>query len=110
MISTFAAVLVRGAAGSAFSFAASGIATAQMGGGHGGMGGGMGGFTLWPFVWSVVLLSVVAIVAYGVFVHGRASVEEQNQTDAALSTLRSRYARGELSEEEFEERRRRLKE
>ncbi|WP_276274275.1 SHOCT domain-containing protein [Haloarcula litorea] len=44
------------------------------------------------------------------FTHGRTPANEQTHTDTALSTLRSRYARGELSEEEFEERRRRLEE
>ncbi|CQH64604.1 DUF2078 family protein (plasmid) [Halobacterium hubeiense] len=95
-------------------FAVTGTVTAQMGGGHSGgmgeMGGGMGGFGWGPLLWSLLLLSVVFIVGYGVYTRGRAPAPEQSQTDTALSTLRSRYARGELSEEEFEERRRRLEE
>ncbi|WP_299269572.1 SHOCT domain-containing protein [Halorientalis sp.] len=90
-----------------------GIATAQHGGGHsggmGGMGGGMSGFGWWPIIWSLTLLSVVLIIGYGIYAHGRTPAE-RTHTDTALSTLRSRYARGELSEEEFEERRRRLEE
>lgn len=114
MISKFATALVRSTAGSALVFAVTGTATAQMGGGHsggtGGMGGGMAGFGWWPILWSLILLSVVLIVGYGVYTHGRTPDTEQSQTDTALSSLRSRYARGELSEEEFEERRRRLEE
>jgi len=111
MISKFATVGVRSTAGSALVFAVTGVATAQMGGGHsGGMGGGMGGFGWGPLLWSLLLLSVVLIVGYGAYTRGRAPAPEQSQTDTALSTLRSRYARGELSEEEFEERRRRLEE
>jgi putative membrane protein len=72
------------------------------------MGGGMSGFSWWPVVWSLLLLSVVVLVAYRAYTRGRAPADER--TDAALSTLRSRYARGEISEEEFDQRRRRLEE
>ncbi|WP_353633159.1 SHOCT domain-containing protein (plasmid) [Halobacterium sp. NMX12-1] len=105
--------MARGVFAAALIVPFSSIATAQHGGSSGGMGGmgsGIGGFIWWPLVWSVVLLSLVALVAYGVLVHRRSPVDERNQADAALSTLRSRYARGELSEEEFEKRRRRLEE
>lgn len=105
--------MARGVFAAALIVPFSSIATAQHGGGSGGMGGmggGMGGFIWWPLVWSVVLLSVLLIVGYGIYIHGRTPANEQTHTDTALSTLRSRYARGELSEEEFEERRRRLEE
>jgi putative membrane protein len=87
-----------------------GVAAAQHGGGDaGGMGGGMGGFGWWPLMWSLILLSVLVVVGYGVVSHGRRSANEHvHSDDDALSTLRTRYARGELSEEEFEERRRKL--
>ncbi|WP_123619630.1 SHOCT domain-containing protein [Halorubrum sp. CSM-61] len=111
MISKFSTVLVRSTAGSALLFAVTGTATAQMGSGHsGGMGGGMAGYGWWPVLWTLVLLSVVLIVGYAIHTHGRPPATEQSQADTALSTLRSRYARGEISEEEFEERRRRLEE
>ncbi|WP_227015812.1 SHOCT domain-containing protein [Haloarcula sp. JP-L23] len=70
----------------------------------------MGGFGWWPLIWSLILLSVVLIVGYAVYAHGRTPATGRSGTDTALSTLRSRYARGEISEEEFEERRRRLEE
>ncbi|GAB3679168.1 hypothetical protein GCM10028857_00090 [Salinarchaeum chitinilyticum] len=114
MTSKFTTTIARGTAGSILLSAFTGIATAQAGSGHsggmGGMDGAMGGFGWWPFLWSLILLSVLLIVGYGVYTHGRTPVNEQTHTDTALSTLRSRYARGELSEEEFEERRRRLEE
>jgi len=76
----------------------------------GGLGGGMSGFGWGHLIWSLILLSVVLILGYTAYVHGRTPATERSDTDTALSTLRSRYARGELSEEEFEERRRRLEE
>jgi putative membrane protein len=113
MTSTFTTTIVRSAVGSVLLAAVTGIATAQHGGGHsggmGGMSGGMGGFGWWPIIWSLTLLSVVLIIGYGIYAHGRTPAE-QTHTDTALSTLRSRYARGDISEEEFEERRRRLEE
>jgi putative membrane protein len=82
-----------------------------MGGGHAsGIEGGMAGLGWWPIIWSLILLSVVFVVGYAVYTRGRTQVSEHPQTDTALSTLRSRYARGEISEEEFEERRHRLEE
>lgn len=114
MTSTFSTTIVRSTVASILVAASAGIATAQHSGGHsggfGGMGGGMGGFGWWPLMWSLVLLSVLLIVGYGVFANGDAPTTERTHEDTALSTLRSRYARGELSEEEFEERRHRLEE
>jgi putative membrane protein len=111
VISTFTTTIVRSAVGSLLLTAVAGIATAQHYGGHyGGMGGGMSGFGWWPLIWSLLLLSVVLIVGYAVYADGRRPATERSDTDPALSTLRSRYARGEISEEEFEERRRRLEE
>lgn len=105
----FTTAVARGVFAAALLVPFSSIATAQDGG-MGGMGGGAGGVTAWPLGWSFILLSLVGLLAYSVFAHWRSSVDERNQTDAALSMLRSRYARGEVSEEEFEERRRRLEE
>lgn len=104
-------ILTQGVVGT-IGFASSiGVAAAQHSGGHaGGMGSGMGGFGWWPLMWSLILLSVLLLVGYGVFSHGRQSANEHVHSDDALSTLRTRYARGELSEEEFEERRRQLEE
>lgn len=78
---------------------------AMMGGGYGGVGGvaGFGGF-LWPLL---VIGGVVALLFWGGTGGGNAG-QEIDRSDSAVATLRERYARGELTEAEFEERRRRL--
>lgn len=82
-------------------------AAAQHGGGAMG-GGGVGWFGLGPLLWIVVLGAVVALVAGYTRPDGSAKTEPHSGTDGALAALRERYARGELSDEEFERRRQRL--
>ncbi|MFB6132596.1 MAG: SHOCT domain-containing protein [Halanaeroarchaeum sp.] len=75
-----------------------------MGGGMmGGVGLGMlgGGMFLGP----LLLLGLVILIAYGV-----TNGSERQSGNEAVETLRERYARGEIDEEEFEERRRMLEE
>ncbi|WP_148415535.1 SHOCT domain-containing protein [Haloferax sp. KTX1] len=92
---------------------------AAMGGGYGGGmmgGGGMrggswglfgGGMGLWGLLWMGLLL---AVPLYLVFAFGRRGRGTDSETDERpLSVLRTRYARGELSDDEFERRRERLK-
>ncbi|WP_435119988.1 SHOCT domain-containing protein [Halolamina sp. C58] len=69
----------------------------MMGGGWGGMGG-LGGFGM--LLWLLLLIGLVLALVYGV---GRGNGSERE--DTALAELRERYARGELSDEEFESRR-----
>lgn len=67
----------------------------------GGYGGMMGG---WMFLWPLLLI--------GGLVWFLGSFQNQPNSrgqDSALETLRAQYARGELSEEEFETRRRTLR-
>lgn len=77
----------------------------------GGWGGGVmdGASPLWGLgtmlVWLVVLVGVVYLV-YRAFAGGTAL---DGDTDRAMEELRVAYARGELSEEEFEQRRRNLR-
>ncbi|AUV84373.1 hypothetical protein C2R22_22790 (plasmid) [Salinigranum rubrum] len=89
---------------------ASGTAAAH-GGGYGGgmMGsgwsgiGGLGGFGMLGggmLLWSLLLIGLVLALVYGV---GRGNGTDRG--DTALAELRERYARGELSDEEFESRR-----
>lgn len=61
---------------------------------------------LWPWLlsWLVVLLIAVGVV----YVLYRAVTSTGSEEDAALEELRLAYARGDLSDEEFEERRQRL--
>lgn len=64
------------------------------------MGGGMWGIGfLWPLVW----LLVISLVAIGAIylVTRRTGSGESNQ---AMEILREQYARGEISDEEFDER------
>ena len=90
-----------------------GTASAQHGGGMMG-GGGYGGFGIPGFglvFWVLLVLGVVGLLAYAR--DGRRSRADTaartttgpGHTDRALETLRERYARGELTDEEFERRR-----
>lgn len=83
--------------------AVSGRASAQAPGGMGGMGGGTGGG--FGLLWLVVLVGL-GVVAVGAF---RSRSQPSAQADTAMETLRRRYARGELSEEEFDRRRESLR-
>ncbi|MFB6068822.1 MAG: SHOCT domain-containing protein [Halobacterium sp.] len=81
-----------------------------------GWGGGMGprgGMQApgWTFLLGPVmqLLFLVVLVGGG-YVFYRRVAENAASSDPALEELRVAYARGELSDEEFEERRRRLQE
>lgn len=60
---------------------------------------------MWPLMW-IVVLGVVLAIGYGVYRGGTSS--SAKRIDPALEELRSAYARGELSTEEFEERKERL--
>ena len=74
----------------------------MMGGGWGGMGG-LGLFGGGMFLWPLLLVGLVLLLVY------RTNREEPaSGPDTALAELRERYARGELSDEEFESRRRSL--
>lgn len=72
-------------------------------------GGGMmgtGGFGMvggWMFVVPLLLLGLVILLVVAF-----ADRDDAEPTDSALETLRRRYARGELTEEEYEARRRTL--
>jgi len=81
-------------------------AAAQHGTGAMGGGGGVGWFGLGPLLWIVVIGAIVALV--GGYARPSANTEPRSGTDGALAALRERYARGELSDEEFERRRQRL--
>lgn len=78
------------------------------GGGHM-WGGGMWSGTGAPWIWLVMWLVPLLILLGGGYLIYRA-IRRQSDTepDAALEELRLAYARGDLSNEEFEERRDRL--
>lgn len=93
----------------------SGIATAQEGGPTGGMGGGMngnlGGFGGWSILWVALTILALGLGIYAIVALQRTDSDRKDETaNDALSTLRVRYAQGEISDEEFEKKRLRLEE
>jgi putative membrane protein len=70
-----------------------------------GMWNGTGATWMW-FLMSVVPVAIVLAVGYLLYRLFRQPATRQ--ADPALEELRTAYARGEISDEEFEERRRRL--
>lgn len=93
--------LLVGASGTVAAHGGGGIGGGMMGGGWGGMGGlgGLGLFGGGMFLWPLLLIGLVLAVVYGVGNRGRT-----DQPDRVLTELRERYARGDLSDEEFEAR------
>ncbi|WP_435069796.1 SHOCT domain-containing protein [Haloplanus sp. C73] len=90
--------------------AASGTAAAHGGGGHSGgmMGGGGwglfgGGMGLWGLLWMGLLIAVPLYLAYSLL-----NSDSGGDDSRPLAVLRERYARGELSDEEFDRRRKQL--
>ncbi len=89
--------------------AATGTAAAHGGGSYGGdmMGGGWGLFGgamgLWGLLWMGLLIAVPLYLIYALLNRGSGGNNEQS-----LSVLRERYARGELSDDEFDRRRKQL--
>ncbi|AQL43538.1 hypothetical protein BV210_12900 [Halorientalis sp. IM1011] len=75
-----------------------------MGSHAGGMWGGFG--WLWMLGGLLVVLAVPAIAVYALSARGGSGTA--TGADDALTTLRQRYAAGEIDEEEFERRRERL--
>jgi len=82
------------------------VTVAQMGR-NGWMGGAEWVQLLWMIVWALLLAVVVLAVVRVLFVpvlDGLDFDTGEEDGDSALATLRERYARGEIDEEEFERR------
>ena len=81
--------------------------TGRYGGSHGMMGGwhmmGFGGV----FMWLIIIL-VVGLVIY--FLLRETGSEKEKTGDEAMEILKKRYARGEITKEEFEEMKKQLRE
>lgn len=86
--------------GTAAAHGSGGYGGGMMNGGWGLFGGAMG---LWGLLWMGLLL---AIPLYLLFTLGSRRVDGTDERP--LSVLRERYARGELSDDEFERRREQL--
>lgn len=75
----------------------------------------MGGTGMWdgPFSWFVwlmmLVLPLVVLAGVGYVAYRLLTQADGRQTDTAMAELRRAYARGELSDEEFETRRERLR-
>lgn len=68
------------------------------------MNGSMAVMSLGMWIW---MLFLIALAAVGIYVIVRLAVKSQNSSnDPSLSTLRQRFASGELTEEEFEQKKR----
>lgn len=84
--------------------AATGTAAAHgggmMGGGWGVFGGGMG---LWGLLWMGLLIAVPLYLVYSLL-----NSDAESNDNRPLAVLRERYARGELTDEEYEQRRKQL--
>ncbi len=79
--------------------------------GSAGFGGGMmdgswGMFGGWGFLWILLLIGVAVLVISAVSRNNQP--QNGGQSDRARDVLRERYARGQLSDEEFEKRQRKL--
>lgn len=67
------------------------------------MGGGPGGW--WIFIFLIFIGLLILAILLGIYILFRGSRSD----DEALKTIRKMYARGEISDEEFEKKKRKLK-
>jgi putative membrane protein len=80
--------------------------------GPGMMGWGYGGWFMGIIniiFWVVVIIGIVYLIKYLSFL-AKQSGQQSKETDSALDILRERYAKGEINKEEFEEKKKILKE
>ena len=76
------------------------------------MGGATGGWTLGfvgPFI-GLLIMAAIVFAFWAAISGGRSGESHSEQSDDALETLRKRYARGDIDEETFEKRARKLRE
>ncbi|WP_238478539.1 SHOCT domain-containing protein [Natranaeroarchaeum sulfidigenes] len=73
-----------------------------------GAGTHMGGGLIGGGLFGLVPLLLLVLFGYGLYV-ALVDDDSEQETDAALDELRRAYARGDLSDEEFERRRERLR-
>lgn len=99
-IAPLAASLLLAATGPVAAHGGGGYGGGMMGGGWGLFGGGMG---LWGLLWMGLLIAVPLYLGYSLL-----DGDDGGNDSRPLSVLRERYARGELSDEEFERRRERI--
>lgn len=76
--------------------------------GYDGWGMGAGWFGLWHLLWWALVIAA-GVVLFRLLVTDRRRGGGPGSDDRALEILRERYARGEIDQQEFEERTRQLK-
>ncbi len=70
------------------------------------MGSGSGGmFFGGPFMWILLIVIVVAVIAVIKMAAGNSQGKTGQPEDTPLEILKKRYARGEIDEQEFNQRR-----
>ncbi|WP_089827188.1 SHOCT domain-containing protein [Halogranum amylolyticum] len=100
-LAMLAVPLLVAATGTAAAHGSGSYGGGMMGGsGWGLFGGAMG---LWGLLWMGLLIAVPLYIVYALLNRGPGGNDEQS-----LSVLRERYARGELSDDEFNRRRKQL--
>ena len=67
----------------------------------------MGGFGM-GFMWIIWIVIIVAVILLAKGYLSPAKKESEPKLESALDVLKKRYARGEISKEEFEEKKRDL--
>jgi putative membrane protein len=73
-----------------------------------GWGYGIGGF-IWSIVWMAIEIGLIVAAIYLIISLFRGTKNRNKERDA-IEILKERYARGEISEEEYLERKKRLEE
>ncbi|ADD02253.1 Protein of unknown function DUF2078, membrane [Thermoanaerobacter mathranii subsp. mathranii str. A3] len=73
-----------------------------------GWGYGIGGF-IWNIVWMAIEIGLIVAAIYLIVLLFRGTKNRNKEKDA-IEILKERYARGEISEEEYLERKKRLEE
>lgn len=73
--------------------------------GYGGMMGGYGGSTgLWPLIGSLVQIAILLALLGGGYLLIKRNTADEAANSSAIAELRLAYARGDLTDEEFERR------
>jgi putative membrane protein len=67
----------------------------------------MGGFGM-GFMWIILIIVIIALIVLAKGYFSPAKREGESTEETALDLLKKRYARGEISKEEFEEKNRDL--
>jgi putative membrane protein len=102
-----------GAAALAFVLSGAGIVLAQPWGGHGsgmmgwGQGWGWLGILLMVIVWALVILGIVALIRW-LWAAGPRRTPGPAHPESPLDILKSRYAKGEINKDEFEQKKKDL--